>query len=173
MEVEIKAKCDEKEFDSLRSKIIELGGVKSKEKHQKDQYYNLASEDLRGTKRYIRVREEGEGAILAFHENVNEGLTNEYETKVEDNKMLKTILEKFGLQKLGLIDKYREKFDLNEFEICLDKVTNIGTFVEIETDGNESNWKEKRQDCIELLNKIGLNEENLTNEYLCDIATKK
>jgi adenylate cyclase, class 2 len=173
MEVEIKAKCDESKFDSLKEKIIELGGVKAKDKHQVDQYYNLSHEDLRGTKKYVRVRQEGDGAILAFHENVNKGLTNEYETKVEDNKMLEIILEKFGLKKLGLIDKYREKFDLNEFEICLDKVKNIGTFVEIETDGNESNWEEKRNDCINLLKKIGLDEKDLTNEYLCDIATKK
>jgi len=173
MEIEIKAKCNEDKFNFLKEKIVELGGVKAKDKHQVDQYYNLPQEDLRGTKRYIRVRQEGEGAILAFHENVNEGLTNEYEIHVSDNKILETILEKFGLKKLGLIDKYREKFDLNEFEICLDKVKDIGTFVEIETDGDESDWKEKRQKCIDLLKKIGLTESDLTNEYLCDIATKK
>ncbi|MBT4192681.1 MAG: class IV adenylate cyclase [Candidatus Diapherotrites archaeon] len=172
MEVEIKAKCDETRFEEIKNKLIELGGTKEKDKHQIDQYYNLPHEDLRGTKRYVRVRQEGEGAILAFHENVNESLTNEYETRASDNKMLETILAKFGLTKLGLIDKYREKFKLNEFEICLDRVKDIGTFVEIETDGDESNCDIKRQECIDLLNTLGLNESDLTNEFLCDIATK-
>lgn len=173
MEVEIKAKCSESDFPKLREKLVSLGAVKKKEKRQLDQYYNLPHKDLRGTKQYVRLRAEGEGAILAFHDNLTTGLTNEFEVKVENKQMIETILEKFGLKKLGLIDKYREAFNLDQFEICLDKVTGIGTFIEIETDGNESNWKEKQQECIELLKKLGLNENQLTNEFLCDIATKK
>ncbi|MEW6295854.1 MAG: CYTH domain-containing protein [Candidatus Diapherotrites archaeon] len=83
------------------------------------------------------------------------------------------ILEGLGLTKLGLIDKKREKFKLGEFEVCLDKVKGIGSFVEVETQGNTKNWKQKRMECIELLKKIGLNEKSLTNEFLCDIATRK
>ena len=114
-----------------------------------------------------------QSTILAFHENLSEGLTKELEVKVSDEKVLEEILDKFGLKKLGLIDKFRETFNLNEFEICLDKVKGIGTFVEIETDGDESNWQKKQKDCIDLLKKLGLTEKALTNEYLCDIATKK
>ena len=173
MEVEIKAKCSEADFPVLREKLVGLGAVKKKEKRQFDQYYNLPHVDLRGTKKYVRVRSEGDGAILAFHENLSEGLTKELEVKVADEKTLTEILSKFGLKKLGLIDKFRETFNLKEFEICLDKVAGIGTFIEIETDGDESNWEEKQKQCIELLKKLGLNEKSLTNEFLCDIATKK
>ena len=173
MEVEIKVKCDESEFDRIRQKITELGGTKANEKRQKDQYYNLPQKDLRGTREYIRVRDEGDETVLAFHRNISDGLTHEYETSVGNKKMLDIILENFGLTKLGLIDKYREKFLLNEFEICLDKVKDIGTIVEIETDGNEQNWEEKQKSCIELLTKLGLSKNKQSKEYLCDIATRK
>lgn len=173
MEVEIKARCDEARFPELRERLLALGAQKVKEKRQLDQYYNLPHKDLRGTKQYVRLRAEGESGVLAFHDNLNTGLTNEYEVKVSDRQMTEKILENFGLKKLGLIDKFREAFKLEDFEICLDKVAGIGTFIEVETDGNEQNWKEKQKECIQMLKKLGLDESSLTNEFLCDIATRK
>ena len=54
------------------------------------------------------------------------------------------------------------------------KVKDIGNFLEIEIDGEESEIDEKKAQCIELLEKIGLSKDNLTNKiWLCDIATGK
>jgi len=171
MEVEIKAKCND--LNSVKRQLIKLKTGPAGTKRQLDQYYNLPHKDLRGTKTYVRLRKIGSKGIFALHENLNIGTTKETEVEVDNVKEFEKILEGLGLTKLGLIDKKREKFILGEFEVCLDKVKGIGSFVEIETQGNTKNWKQKRMKCIELLKKLGLNENSLTNLFLCDIATKK
>lgn len=150
-----------------------LGAVKIGKKQQVDQYFNPPHDDFRGTKKYIRLRIENGKGIFAYHENLEKSLTKEIETAVENPQSLNELLESLGFQKLGLIDKKREKFKMGEFYICLDVVKGIGTFVEIETDGNEDDWEKKRAECISLLKKLGLDESFLTDEYLCDIATRK
>ncbi len=173
MEVEIKAKCAESEFPNIREKLLRLGAVKKSEKRQLDQYYNPPHADWSKEKRYIRIRFDGEKTIFAYHETLAHCLANEFETKIENKKVFEEALERMGFQKLGLIEKNRETYRLGAFEICLDKVKGIGTFIEIETDGQPENFREKEQGCLELLHKIGLDETALTNERLSEIATKK
>lgn len=173
MEVEIKAKCPETSFPVIRKNLLHLDAVKKKEKRQIDQYYNPPHADWSKEKRYIRIRSEGENTIFAYHETLAHCLANEFETKIENKTVFEEALQRMGFQKLGLIEKNRETFQLGEFEICLDRVKGIGTFLEIETDGQPENFQEKEQGCRALLKKIGLDETALTAERLSEIATKK
>lgn len=172
MEIEIKATFDDKE--KLKSNLLKLGATQEKVKHQVDEYYNHPSRDTRKTKEYIRLRyKPGDKAgVFARHVNVADGVTKEYEVGVEDVSMFKQILDGFNFPLLGTIDKKRETFKLNEFSVTIDEVKDIGNFLEIEVDGEESQIEEKKKSCIELLKKLGLSEKNLCkNVWLCDIAT--
>ncbi|MBR9703168.1 class IV adenylate cyclase [Candidatus Woesearchaeota archaeon] len=171
MEIEVKARCDDTAL--VKKKLAELGAIKKGEKRQVDEYYNHPSRDTRKTKEYIRVRYTPgkEGCVLAYHINLSDGVNKEYEVKIDDLETLKQILDGFGFPLLGTIDKNREVFKLGELTITVDDVKNIGTFVEVEADGEEDEIDEKKVLCKEILKKLDLKEAKKV--WLCDIATGK
>jgi adenylate cyclase, class 2 len=174
MEIEIKATFEDKGkiIESLRS----LGAVEEKRKHQIDEYYNHPGRDTRETKEYIRLRyKPGEKTgIFAHHINISDGVNKEHEVGVDDIETFKKILEGFGFPLLGVIDKKRETFKVNQFTVTIDEVKDIDNFLEIEVDGEESEIEEKKEQCYQFLEKIGLTKDNLCKGvWLCDIATGK
>ena len=84
MEIEIKATFEDKE--KLRNKLESLGAKVEKVKHQVDEYYNHPSRDTRKTKEYLRLRfKPGETkAVFAYHVNIADGVTKEYEVPIEN-----------------------------------------------------------------------------------------
>lgn len=172
MEIEIKATFENKQ--KLVNKLNKLGAEREKNKHQMDEYYNHPSIDTRKTNEYIRLRYNSgkNNGIFAHHINIADGVNKEFEVPVEDVKTFKKILENLEFPILGIIDKKRETFKLGEFTITIDEVKDIGNFVEIETEGEQTDVKEKKSSCVNMLSKLGLSEKNLTNKiWLCDIAT--
>lgn len=174
MEIEIKATFEDK--DTLKSKLASLGAKPEKEKHQVDEYYNHPSRDTRKTKEYLRLRyKPGDTkAIFAYHVNIADGVTKEYEVPIENLATFKDILKGLNFPLLGIIDKKREIYRIGEFIISIDEVKDIDNFIEIEVDGEESEVLEKKAQCIAMLEKLGLSKNNLCQSvWLCDIATGK
>jgi adenylate cyclase class 2 len=174
MEIEIKATFEDKA--KLKQKLQELGATAEKEKHQIDEYYNHPSRDTRKTKEYLRLRfKPGDTkGVFAYHVNIADGVTKEYETGVDNLAVFHDILKGLNFPLLGVIDKKRETYKLGEFSITLDEVKDIDNFLEIEVDGEESEIPEKKAQCMEMLKKLGLSEKNLCKGvWLCDIATGK
>jgi len=174
MEIEIKATFDNRK--KLKKSLEKLGAKAEKEKHQIDEYYNHPSRDTRETKEYIRLRyKDGENTgIFAHHINMSDGVNKEFEVPVGNINVFKEILLGLNFPLLGTIDKKRETFKFGEFTITIDEVKDIGNFVEIEVDGEESEIETKKAQCMEMLEKIGLSKENLCEKiWLCDIATGK
>lgn len=174
MEIEIKA------YSENKGKIIEnlgkLGAVEEKEKHQVDEYYNHPAKDLTKINEYIRLRyKPGENkGVFAHHINIADGVNKEFEVEVGDLKTFKEMLVNLGFKMLGIIDKKRKTYSLNDFKITFDEVKDIGNFIEVETDGDETQIEKKRAECIEVLEKIGVPRSKLCkNVWLCDIATGK
>lgn len=172
MEIEIKARLDNKA--NLVENLKKLGAIEKGTKHQIDEYYNHPSIDTRKTNEYIRLRynEDLSGGVFAHHVNIADGVNKEFEVKVSDVKVFKEILQGLKFPLLGVIDKKREKYVLDDATITIDDVKNIDTFVEVEVDGEESEIEEKKNYCKEILEKLGIPEKNLCKKiWLCDIAT--
>jgi len=170
MEIEIKAFVKNKK--DIEKKIKQTGAVLSGTGKQIDIYYNSPVKNIKGSNEYIRLRTKKGKSIFGYHINKKD-YTEEHEIEVNDPKKFKQILKLTGFKELGVIEKKRKKFKYKEFEICLDDVKDIGLFIEIETDGKPNEVKEKRESCIELLEKLGISRDNLCNIWLCDIATGK
>jgi adenylate cyclase, class 2 len=172
MEIEIKARLDDKE--KLIENLKKIGASEKGVKHQIDEYYNHPSIDTRKTNQYIRLRYNADltGGVFAHHVNIADGVNKEYEVGVSDVKVFKEILEGLKFPLLGVIDKKREKFVLDDATITIDDVKDVDVFVEVEVDGEENEIEEKKKYCKEILGKIGIPEENLCKKvWLCDIAT--
>lgn len=174
MEVEIKAICPD--FKKIIKKLKNKGAKYSKKVWQIDIYFNTPSHDLRKTNEYLRIRhlKNGKKGMFAYHQNLKDGVNKEFEVEISDYKTFIRILEKFGFKKLGIINKKRTVYLLNNFKISLDDVKNIGKFIEIES----SCQKKKdinlcRDQCLAVLENLGISSNKLVNIWLADIATGK
>ena len=174
MEIEIKALCKDK--GKVKQHLQAIGAKMKGQKHQIDEYYNHPSRDIRKTKEYIRLRykpKEDKG-IFAYHLNIQDGVTKEFEVDIANLETFKDILKNLNFPLLGVIDKERETYAFQEFTITIDAVKNIGTFVEIETQGEKDEIDAKKASCIAMLERIGLTKKDLCqNVWLADIATGK
>jgi len=63
---------------------------------------------------------------------------NEFETKIEDLDVFKKILEALNFRSLTVVDKLRKSWSYNDYEISIDEVATLGSFVEVEYTGSNS-----------------------------------
>ncbi len=133
LEVEIKARVENP--DEIRRKILELG-FKFKERIiEKDFYYNHPCRNFKETDEALRIRIKNNKYFLTYKgkkiDNISK--TREELTSVVDENIVQ-ILERLGFEFVAEIEKVREIYEKDYVKICLDKVSNLGFFVEIESE---------------------------------------
>ncbi len=171
MEVEIKLKCSN--LNKLKKKLLKTGAILSKTKQQTDIYYEHPSRVLLKSKEYLRLRKMGNIKTLAHHINISNGVNDECEIELEKNADIENLLQRLNFSKLGTIDKKREQYRLKRYNICLDKVKNIGNFIEIELEVGKKDVTEAKKACWQLAQKLGLSKKDEFPFWLCDIAVGK
>lgn len=161
IEVEIKVKAEN--LDKVREQIQSLGTLR-KAVHQIDEYYTPVHRDFHGTvplKEWLRIRTNPNRSVFeysqAFYkENGDLDYANEYETQIAEPEELKKILEFLDFKKVVVVDKNREYWNCGKFEVALDEVSDLGSFVEVEAKGDFADTKEAREACIEFLSQLGI-----------------
>ncbi len=141
-EIEIKLKVNN--LEELENKLAEAGLIISKEVFQHDVVYTSTNEDyasLEGREGYIaiRIRRQDGKNILTLKKQLSHELDNlEYETKVENFETMNQILQLLGWKPVVEVKKLRKKGKLGEFEICLDRVEELGDYLELEKMADDS-----------------------------------
>lgn len=128
-EVEIKFKVKNKEevyakIESLNCKFSKLD--------QCDKIYvkeGINDFNIPAGENVLRIRKQNDVSYITLKQRLNH---LEYETKVEDPTVLSDIFVALGYHKLVEVDKYREETTINGFNVTIDEVKDLGTFVEIE-----------------------------------------
>jgi len=160
-EIEIKLKVDN--LEELEKKLADKGLVISKEINQHDIVYSRIDDTHDYTESYegciiVRIRNQDGVSILNLKKQLSGEMDNlEYETKVEDGEAMHQILLTLGWKPEVEVKKIRKKGKLGEYEICLDKVEQLGDFVELEKMTNDNADPEKiRDELFKELEKFGL-----------------
>ena len=160
-EIEIKLEIDKNDYIRLKEFLKEFAAFKAS-KRQIDVYYSPANESYYDCgDRCLRVRTEGSNTILSykriFDENTNKQFIEEYETKVDSFEVIDHILKAVNFRCDIIVDKYREEY-LSEtgFMIALDKVVDLGFFVEIENCNETDSLKKRNQDLISVVEQLHL-----------------
>lgn len=110
---------------------------------------------------YLRVRfEKGRNhlnySFLHFGKDGWLRTTDEYETLVEKPEIVEQIFKKIGLIPKVTVIKTRKYFDCSNFEVTLDKVKNLGNFMEIEAERNFGGVDKTRKACLNFLKKLNI-----------------
>jgi adenylate cyclase class 2 len=78
----------------------------------------------------------------------------EIEVVVNDVDSSNLILLRLGFKPVAEVSKIRKRYKIGVFEISLDNVVGVGTFVEVETKGD--NMAELRDKALAILEKLNL-----------------
>lgn len=160
-EIEVKAKI--KDLNILTAKLKELGCVLSLPIIQDDYIYNQKGIDLKDHKHntpVLRIREQEGRTIFTMKKNRSDELDCiEKEVEVDDKNKLKEIIELLGFEQTVEVHKKRQKGRYGEYEICLDEVQDLGSFIEVEKLSNEDGEKVKNK-LFNFLEKLGINKED-------------
>jgi adenylate cyclase class 2 len=152
MEIEIRAKVNN--LETIKQKVINLGGELIKKTKQIDEYFGeMNLYEKIGYSFLMRVREENDKKYITYKgaKKREDGVWEEYEFKIDDKEKAISMFFDMGLEKVIKVMKYREEYKLNNLSICLDKIENLGNFVEIESLNDNDEGKERLNKMMEEL----------------------
>ncbi|MBI5906637.1 class IV adenylate cyclase [Candidatus Saccharibacteria bacterium] len=122
------------------------------EKHQVDEYFSLTSPsflDVRPVIEWLRLRNEGGKASVNYKHWHHDGPGNaaycdEYESGVDDPRAIRQIFASLNFKQIVVVDKLRRTWHYQDYEIAVDRVKNLGDFVEIEHKGKSTSEDARR-----------------------------
>lgn len=139
IEIEVKVRAENP------ARLIQFLETKAKfihELHQVDEYFNAPHRDFtttRPVKEWLRLRSSGQVAVtykLWHYDDAGNALyADEYETAIGDIATMHKIFHALNFAPLVTVEKTRRTWNYQDYEIALDRVKNLGDFIEIEYKG--------------------------------------
>ncbi len=172
IEIEIKAKVTDPKL--AFEKIKYIGGVYSHSEIQRDIYFNGENKDFKKTDEALRIREIPDGDdfinILTFKGPKLDSETKtreEIEVIIDNKENMTDILINLGYKPSALVNKVRRIFKYEEYTITVDKLNELGYFMEIEFVAEDTENIDKIQENIfKIFEKMGINEGFEKTSYL-------
>ncbi len=165
IEIEIQVNI---ENSKLLIEFLEKNADFQSENHQIDQYFSPAHRNFlepRPMHEWLRLRDSnGKYSInyknWHFDDTGRSYYGDEHESKIEDLKQVKEILEALDFKMCVEVDKLRKIWICKDYEVAVDSVRELGDFVEIEYKGNDKNADPKKitEEMINFLKEIGVGE---------------
>lgn len=174
IEVEVKIRVS---HNDICKKIALLGFEKVSKEYEKDVYYNGRVIDLKAEDKALRIREyrNAENDISHFIMNYKDARLDEStmtrpetEFEIPDFEKGNELLNGIGFFPKGEVEKTRISYKKENITICLDNVTGLGEFIEVEVmTPDESGYDMAMGKINELLKELGLKaKDSISNSYL-------
>lgn len=149
------------------SRLMLLGARKQPAVTQSDLYFNHPARDFAVTNEALRIRTSGDETCVTFKGPLVDTQTKtrrEIEVGLESGATaaaeFRDLLELLGFRPVRTVTKQRTPYLLDwqqrKFEVVVDEVTDLGTFVEIETLANEAERDLARDAILSLAARLGL-----------------
>lgn len=171
-EIEIKLKVENGELKTLLSWLKNNTNYLG-QRHQIDYYFESPNEEfsyvneegITDAVKYLRVRLSNEQNDSVTYKHWHEDPDNpgkylycdEHEFEVDDGRKVMKLLGHLGYKRDIVVDKYRNVYKTEKFEIVIDEVKDLGTFVEIELKVEITDPKQGMDMIYALVKSIGIN----------------
>ncbi len=176
-EIEVKAKINN--LETITSRLEAMGIILSEPTTQNDQTFvdeNYGDyEKFQPDKNILRIREDNGKFIFTLKQpKSNELDALERETEIANPVELKEALLLMGYR-LGVeIHKVRRKAKYKDYEICLDDIRELGSFIEVEKITDNENADKVQNELFEFLESLGVKrEDRVTSGYDTLVYRKK
>lgn len=122
-------------------KWLNGNAVPCKKSHQIDTYYDNKYHsfvtDTEHIYKWLRIREEDGKMTINYKHWLPEGQVkrtycDEYESIIQSPEDVKKILEHLGFEVFIVVDKTRHTWKLDDVEIAIDTVSELGDYIEVE-----------------------------------------
>lgn len=164
MNIEVEIKVGVENLEDIRKKVAKMGKL-VKSINQIDEYYvpchrNFFDQKVRTE--WLRIRTNPDKTVFEYDVSVNKDkngkqeYAKEYETGISDPEEFRKILNFLDFKKVTTVDKFREYWICGNIEVALDRVKNLGCFVEAEAKGIFKTNKEAEKACLDMLLKLGI-----------------
>lgn len=163
IEVEVKARAPE----DTAERIAALGATLLVVENHHDLYFNSPQRDFRCSDEALRIRIKEEGARLTYKGPKLDKTTKsrlEMTVKIDNPQQMEQILSALGFVLSAQVRKKRAKYSYEGVVLALDNVEGLGSFVEVEAEG-EGDYEEQRRKVLSILSKLGLHE-SIRSSYL-------
>jgi len=160
MEIEVKAKV--KDFRKVKVRLKKIKAKKIDKQNQVDNYYlpfgccfNKKGRRLLRT-RYNKKTKKMRLEAHRYQDNLS---GYEFETEVTDKKMMENILKELKYKKVVTVEKNRQTYKYKNINIVLDKVKNLGNFVEVELLGQAN--QENKNKVLRVIDDLNISRKNI------------
>ena len=172
IEMEIKIKLTKEEYENL-NKMMKLIGKFLLQSNQQDIYYQS---DYLGDEinKLLRIRLSGNKKILTYKTYNNNMYYEEYEVEIDNSNNMMKIFDFIGLKKITEVKKERMIYSYQDkYEVSLDKVDNLGYFIEIEVKGTINDYFEEYDNLLKNSRNLGLNLNNIEQKRYPQLMISK
>jgi len=164
MNIEVEIKIEIENFEEIRRRVAKRGKL-IKSINQIDEYYIPCQRDFFAAKphptEWLRIRTNPDKTIFEYDISVNKDAAGrqeyakEYETGITNPIEFKKILKFLDFKKVVEVNKERQYWDCGNIEVALDRVKNLGDFIEAEAKGDFQTTAEARTVCVKFLEDLG------------------
>jgi len=166
-EIEIKFKIDN--LNEVKDKLTQFGCSLSEELNQKDTVFVPDINDTLSSagKMFIRIRNVNGSTELNLKKQSDKIMqSKEIEFEVSDFNSAYDFLDTLGLKEWATVEKKRVTTKYKEFNICMDEVKRLGSFIEIEIITEEENNTEVyEQEILQVAKELHIDISNRVNSF--------
>jgi adenylate cyclase class 2 len=169
-EVEVKVPAD---HAAVRARLADVGAEPLGTVVQRDTYYDAPHRQFAETDEALRLRrverEDGSRETRVTYkgplvDSVSKS-RREHETAVDDDETMDAVLRALGFDPVAVVEKERTRFRVDEYTVTLDDVTDVGEYVEIETESTDVD--DAREGVFELVRRLDLDpDDQIRTSYL-------
>lgn len=167
-EIEVKAKVNN--LEEIKKKLTTLGCAFSESVIQKDKIFfkqGITLHNIPKDNVVLRIRDENDKHTLTLKRKLGQNLANiEKEVTISDPKQAQGIIEHMNFYHVDSVEKQRQTGTYKDYNICLDDVKDLGTFIELETilpkqnnDKDSKTITQIQEDMFSFLQTLGITKE--------------
>ncbi len=161
-DIEIEIKFPLKNPTEVKRFLNENAKLISENIYQKDLYYVPVHKDFLAVKypfEWLRLRKSSKGTFVTykhfFPENVEKtDYCDEFETKVENFEAMKKIFISLDFKEVIAVEKSRTTWIFEQVEVVIDKVTDLGFYMELEAIKDFENPQDGKAYLYQILEKL-------------------
>lgn len=180
-EIEIKAYLNLDEYEQLPLRAVALSFAETKHLRETDIYFNGNDHSFLKTDEALRLRQTvnldgGEACTFITYKGPKlDNFTqsrDEIETSIGDFDCMRAILKKLGYPEVLTVEKTRRYFRAKDITLCLDEVSELGYFIELETLIDSTSQTEKDASIgrlMNLLDQLEISRDRLTRKSYLEL----
>ena len=151
------------------AKLQQLGAISGADAVQADHYFNHPVRDFAQTDEALRIRSVGDqnwvtwkGPKIGSRTKTRREIELPLGDGTQTAEQLSEVLQILGFRSVTVVRKTRKLHELTRngrrFEIALDEVDELGTFLEVELIADEADLKSAQDAVLELARELGLSQ---------------